>query len=99
MPLTIDNPDTDVFIESQTDTDLDLPWNVIVYDDPVNYMTFVTMVFRRVFGYNEERATKHMLEVHELGQSVVWTGQREKAEFYVQQLQAYQLLAQLHKAE
>ncbi|MFT5467082.1 MAG: ATP-dependent Clp protease adaptor protein ClpS [Verrucomicrobiales bacterium] len=103
MPITIDKPGTgtgtDVVIESKTDDELDIPWNVIIYDDPVNYMGFVTLVLRRVFGYSEEKATGMMLEVHEHGKSIVWTGEREKAEFYVQQLQAYQLLAQLHKAE
>ena len=99
MPTTIEKPGTGVFTDTDTDSQLDTPWNVIVFDDPVNYMGFVTMVFRRVFGYSEEKATELMLEVHQLGRSVVWTGEREKAEFYVQQLQAHQLLAQMHKAE
>lgn len=93
-------PDTDetVIIEPQTETDLDTPWNVIVYDDPVNLMSFVTLVLRRVFGYPQEKAETLMLEVHRTGQSVVWTGQREKAELYVQQLQSYQLLAAMKKS-
>lgn len=94
-------PDIDeiTITETETETDLDTPWNVIVFNDPVNLMSFVTMVFRRVFGYSDEKASKHMLEVHQLGQSVLWTGAREKAEMYVQQLQSYQLLTSMQKAD
>lgn len=74
-------------------------WNVIVHNDPVNLMSYVTMVFRKVFGYAKERAAKHMLEVHHNGRSIVWTGEREKAELYVQQLHGYLLLATLERAE
>lgn len=84
--------------DEKTETDLDSPWNVIVYDDPVNLMSFVTLVLQRVFGYTREKAETLMMEVHNLGQSVVWTGQREQAELYVQQLQSHQLLAAMKKA-
>jgi len=83
--------------ETKTDASVDLPWNVIVYDDPVNLMSFVTLIFKRVFGYTQEKAETLMLEVHQLGRSVVWTGNREQAELYVQQLQSYQLLAKMEK--
>jgi len=99
MPTVTEKPGTDIITDSQTDADLDTPWNVIVFDDPVNYMGFVTLVLRRVFGYSTDVAEKLMLEVHEQGKSVVWTGVREKAEFYVQQLQSHQLLASMKKAE
>lgn len=89
---TTDLPETD------TETTLTQPWNVIVHNDPVNLMSYVTMVFRRVFGYSDERARKHMLEVHEHGRSVLWTGDREKAELYVQQLHGYLLLATIEQA-
>lgn len=77
---------------------LDSSWNVVVHNDPVNLMSYVTLVFRRVFGYPRERAERHMLEVHHQGRSIVWTGAREKAELYVQQLHAHLLLATLEKA-
>ena len=77
---------------------LDTPWNVVVHNDPVNLMSYVTMIFRKVFGYPRERAEAHMLEVHQQGRSVVWTGAREQAEFYVQQLHAHLLLATLEHA-
>jgi ATP-dependent Clp protease adaptor protein ClpS len=71
----------------------DLPWNVVVHNDPVNLMSYVTMVFRKVMGFSREKAEQHMLEVHHKGRSVVWAGGREKAEFYVQQLHGCLLLA------
>ncbi|HEY8901818.1 MAG TPA: ATP-dependent Clp protease adapter ClpS [Chthoniobacterales bacterium] len=89
---TTANPST------ESETALTQPWNVIVHNDPVNLMSYVAMVFRRVFGFPAERAQKHMLEVHERGRSVLWTGEREKAEFYVQQLHGYLLLATLERA-
>lgn len=83
--------------ETQPEADLDLPWQVIVHNDPVNLMTYVTMVFQRVFGYPREKAEHHMLEVHNRGRSILWTGVRERAELYVQQLHGYLLLATLEK--
>ena len=84
--------------ETKTQTEHEAPRNVIVYDDPVNLMSFVTLVLKRVFGYPQEKAEALMLEVHRNGFSVVWSGEREKAELYVQQLQAHQLLAAMKKA-
>ncbi len=72
-------------------------WQVIVLDDPVNLMQYVIVVFQNVFGMSKALAKKHMMEVHEKGRSVVWTGEREKAEMYVHQLQANQLTAVLEK--
>jgi ATP-dependent Clp protease adaptor protein ClpS len=80
-------------------TDLDLPWQVVVHNDPVNLMTYVTMVFQRVFGYPREKAEEHMLEVHNNGRSILWSGMRERAELYVQQLHGYLLLATLEKLD
>ena len=85
--------------ETETKVDLATPWNVIVHNDPINLMTYVTMVFQRVFGYSRDRAERHMLEVHHKGRSLVWSGGREKAELYVHQLHSHQLLATLEKAE
>src|SRR2546430_9633866 len=83
--------------ETRAEEELDLPWQVVVHNDPVNLMTYVTMVFQRVFGYPREKAERHMLEVHQKGRSILWSGVRERAEFYVQQLQSYLLLATLEK--
>jgi ATP-dependent Clp protease adaptor protein ClpS len=78
---------------------LDAAWNVVVHNDPVNLMSYVAMVFRRIFGFRPEKARKHMLEVHNKGRSIVWTGEREQAELYVQQLHAHLLLATLERVE
>src|SRR4051794_8456495 len=92
---TVEEPE----IEQQTrpKEGLDVPWQVVVHNDPVNLMTYVTMVFQRVFGYPREKAEEHMLEVHQKGRSIVWTGVRERAELYVQQLHGYLLLATLER--
>ncbi len=91
MP-SLDSPET---LEK---IDLDLPWNVLVHNDPVNLMSYVTLIFRRVFGYSREKAEQHMMEVHKRGRSIVWTGPREQAELFVQQLQSHLLLATLEAA-
>ncbi len=66
-------------------------WNVIVWNDPVNLMSYVVFVFMKVLAFSKEKATKHMLEVHHQGKSCVATETREKAELYHQQLQGYGL--------
>ena len=85
--------------ETDTQTALDRPWHVIVLNDPVNLMSYVVMVFQRVFGFDRQTAEKHMMEVHEQGRSRVWTGEREQAEMYVYQLHEWQLNAVLEKDE
>ena len=84
--------------ESKTKTEADFPWNVVVHNDPVNLMTYVTRTFQTVFGYSREKAEKHMLEVHQKGRSIVWSGVRERAEAYVEQLHGYLLLATIEKS-
>lgn len=85
-------------VKAEEEDLLDQVWQVIVHNDPVNLMSYVTRVFQRVFGWDKARAEKHMLEVHEQGRSLVWSGDREKAELYVQQLHGFLLLASLEKA-
>lgn len=89
--------ETTVEPETKQEQEATTPWNVVVHNDPVNLMSYVTMVFRKVFGYSREKAEQHMLEVHHQGRSVVWSGLREPAETYVQQLHLYLLLATLEK--
>ena len=87
-------------VETETSTEdaLDVPWNVIVHNDPVNLMSYVTRIFQKVFGFSKEKAEIHMMEVHQQGRSIVWTGGREPAELYVKQLQEHQLLCSMKKA-
>jgi ATP-dependent Clp protease adaptor protein ClpS len=94
-PATVERPGLEK--ETRGEEELDAPWQVVVHNDPVNLMTYVTMVFQRVFGYPREKAERHMLEVHHKGRSILWSGTRERAELYVQQLHGHLLLATLEK--
>ena len=87
----------DIIEQTEVETELAQVWKVIVLNDPVNLMNYVVMVFRKVFGYGEQKAIKHMQEVHELGKSILWSGEREQAESYVFQLQKWRLQAVLEK--
>lgn len=78
-------------VTDKTEPSLDRPWNVVVHNDPINLMTFVAMVFQKVFGYPRQKAERLMMEVHTRGRSIVWTGGREQAEHYVRILQQYHL--------
>lgn len=85
--------------QTVTETRLLDGWRVVVLNDPVNLMSYVVMVFKKVFGYDETKARKHMLEVHEQGRSVLWVGNREAAEAYVFTLQQWHLSAVLEANE
>jgi len=73
------------------------PWIVVVWDDPVNLMTYVTMVLRRVFGFSRSHAETLMLQVHNEGRAVVASEPREQAELHVAQLHGYGLQATLER--
>lgn len=94
MPTTLIEKKT----AAKKQSDFDSIWNVVVHDDPVNLMAYVTLVFRRIFGYPETKATELMMEVHTKGRSIVWSGEREKAELFVQQLHLHLLMATLERA-
>ena len=88
--------------ESVTPDDITLattPWVTIVWNDPVNLMSYVTYVFQKYFGYNKKKAEKLMLEVHEDGKSVVSSGSREEMERDVQAMHEYGLWATLSRSE
>jgi ATP-dependent Clp protease adaptor protein ClpS len=72
-------------------------WLVICWDDPVNLMEYVTHVFQTVFGWDRQRAERHMLQVHQQGKSVLVRESFEKAEHYVHQLHRYSLQATLER--
>ena len=99
--MTIISGQPQVSPSPQVETELRLEgvWRVVVLNDPVNLMSYVVMVFKKVFGFDESTARKKMLEVHELGRSVVWSGLREKAEAYVFTLQQWHLTAVLEPDE
>jgi ATP-dependent Clp protease adaptor protein ClpS len=70
-------------------------WNVIVWNDPITLMSYVVLVFRRLFGYDHQTATKLMLQVHHEGKAIVATQPREQAEVSVSRLHAFGLQATL----
>jgi ATP-dependent Clp protease adaptor protein ClpS len=74
-------------VESDSSIITERPWNVIVWNDPVTPMTVVVAVFKRVFGYSNNKCTHLMLTVHHEGRAIVWSGQRERAESYCVKLQ------------
>jgi ATP-dependent Clp protease adaptor protein ClpS len=97
MPEDRSSPTPDS--QSVTALQLEGVWRVVVLNDPVNLMSYVVLVFKKVLGFDEQTARKHMLEVHEQGRSVVWSGLREKAEAYVFTLQQWHLTAVLEPDE
>lgn len=76
----------------------DLPWVVIVWNDPVNLMSYVVFVFQKLFGYSKQRATELMLDVHHEGKAAVSEGAREQAEADVARLHAHGLWATMEKS-
>jgi ATP-dependent Clp protease adaptor protein ClpS len=90
-PVEVDQPvDEDVVVP-------DRPWIVLVWNDPINLMSYVVMVFQKLFGYNLEKATALMLDVHHKGRAVVSSGPREKAELDVFRLHEHGLWATLQQ--
>jgi ATP-dependent Clp protease adaptor protein ClpS len=83
--------------EQDESVDLDRPWIVIVWNDPINLMEYVTFVFQKLFGYSSEKATKLMLDVHQKGKAVVSNGTREKAEIDVFRLHEHGLWATMQQ--
>jgi ATP-dependent Clp protease adaptor protein ClpS len=89
---------TETLTATRVSVSLDRPWSIVVHDDPVNLKDYVTWVLQKVFGYDESLAQRLMLEVHNAKRSIVWSGQREKAELYASQLQGFQLTTSLEKS-
>jgi len=85
--------------ETKSREKTDKPWQVVVLDDPVNLMEYVSRVLIRIFGFSKEKAHTLMIAVHQEGRAIVWNGDREKGEMYVNQLHSAQLNATLEKAE
>lgn len=75
------------------------PWQAVVWNDPVNLMSYVTHVFRTYFGYSRERAEQLMLAVHHAGHAVVAEGAREQMELHVQAMHDYGLWATVREGD
>ncbi len=82
---------------AEDDHDTDSPWVVLVWNDPINLMSYVVYVFQKLFGYSEAKATELMLDVHHKGRAAVSWGSREKAELDVFRLHEYGLWATMQK--
>ena len=93
MPVETEQPEADEVVQPAR------PWVTIVWNDPVNLMSYVTYVFQTYFGYAREKAEKLMWEVHNDGKSVVSTGSREEMERDVQAMHEYGLWATMEKAD
>jgi ATP-dependent Clp protease adaptor protein ClpS len=93
-PEVTERPD----VKSDERSDLDRPWLVIVWNDPINLMSYVTYVFQKLFGYSKTKATKLMLDVHYKGRAVVSTGPREQAELDVSRLHQHGLWATMEQS-
>ena len=83
---------------SMSRSDEDRPWQVVVWDDPVNTMSYVVYVFRKLFGFDAAKATRLMLQVHHEGKAVVASGTREKAELDCLRLHGYGLWATMEQS-
>jgi len=86
-PVEVGRPDVDEV------TDLDTPWIVLVWNDPINLMSYVAFVFQKLFGFSTEKANRLMLDVHEKGRAVVANGTRERCELDVFRLHEHGLWA------
>ena len=84
---------TDAATEERTTLETEGPWCTVVWNDPVNLMTYVTFVLQELFGYDEPTATKLMLQVHHEGKAIVSSGPRERMEHDTSRLHAYGLWA------
>jgi ATP-dependent Clp protease adaptor protein ClpS len=84
-------------VSTSEESDLDVPWITLVWNDPVNLMSYVTYVFQTYFGYSRTKAEKLMMDVHVKGRAVVSTGAREKMEADTEALQGYGLWATFQK--
>ena len=78
---------------------VDRPWVVVVWNDPINLMSYVTFVFQKLFGYSLEKATALMMDVHEKGRASVFSGSREEAEMHVFRLHEHSLWATMEHDE
>jgi ATP-dependent Clp protease adaptor protein ClpS len=99
MPKILDQPDVAERTDVGEQTVLDSPWVTLVWNDPVNLMTYVSYVFRSYFGFSREEAERRMLQVHHEGRAVVATGSREEMERHVEAMHDFGLWATLQKAD
>lgn len=93
VEVEVDEPGTGTGTGTDEVAEPDRPWVVIVWNDPINLMSYVAFVFQKLFGYSKEKANKLMLDVHHKGRAVVSNGTRERAEMDVFRLHEHGLWA------
>ncbi len=91
-PAEVERPEVEETVKP------DLPWLVIVWNDPINLMSYVTFVFQKLFGYSREKAHKLMMDVHTKGRAVVSSGPRERSELDVARLHQHGLWATMEQS-
>jgi ATP-dependent Clp protease adaptor protein ClpS len=90
-PVEVEEPDVESVV------DLEKPWLVLVWNDPINLMSYVTFVLQKLFGYSRVKAEKMMMDVHNLGRAIVSSGSQEKAELDVSRLHEHGLWATMEQ--
>ncbi len=90
-PVELIEPDIEVVVDE------DLPWKVIVWNDPINLMNYVSFVFQKLFGFSKAKAERLMRDVHEKGRAVVSSGTRTEAERDVRRLHSHGLWATMEQ--
>ncbi len=98
VPRTRTRTRTDTASEERTTLETEGPWCTVVWNDPVNLMSYVVFVFRRYFGYSRVVAEQLMMQVHEDGRAIVSRGSREKVETDVQAMHSFGLQSTIEKA-
>ncbi|MEL5990284.1 ATP-dependent Clp protease adapter ClpS [Microbacterium phosphatis] len=96
--MSLATPDLDHDLRLDESATADIPWQTVVWNDPVNLMSYVVRVFRQYFGYSLDRATQLMLAVHHDGHAIVAEGAREQMELHAQAMHDYGLWATVRKA-
>jgi ATP-dependent Clp protease adaptor protein ClpS len=91
--------DTDISQSTSTSQALDVPWDVILWNDPVSLISLVVRVIRKVFGYSKEKAEQMTMTVHNEGKAVVWSGDKETAAAYCVALHGYALGATIQPSQ
>lgn len=94
-PMKIE--ESEVSIDTEQSEQTDSPWSVIVWNDPINLMDYVELIFMKIFGYSKSKANKLMLDVHNKGRANVYSGEKVEAEKYVHKLHSFGLWATMEQ--
>lgn len=99
MPSVKPQRDTSTSVIVSDEVATAKPWNVVVWNDPVTPMQVVVVIFKKIFGYSNNKCTQLMMQVHNEGRAIVWSGQRERAESYCVKLQVAGLQSTIEREQ